>query len=206
MYKKNIIIIVTLAGLFFSLNVNAQEVSTAGYQKGLETNVYNMTGARPYSSAPQSTIPSRSFVDGVPPFTSSPFRLDSELSDARNTNTTAKGWNGFIRTNTAGIHLFVLKASGLSETSRCLATIEIDGRAQSTTKFDQNTSESAKFRVNLKRGMRPVNMWLHCDEGDVSSALNIVNLELKRSVPGRNRDLVAIDADDFYSKIPDNNS
>jgi hypothetical protein len=208
MYKKNIITLATLTGLFFSLNVNAQDVSIDGYQQGLKANVYNMAGTPANALSPQSSIPSRSFVDDVPPFSFSPFKRQSEFSDGSGTHDTAKGWSGFIRTNTAGAHMFVLKANGLSENSRCLATIEIDGKVNTKTTFNHSTVESNKFRAFLNRGMRPINIWLNCSEGQDSNSSqekSAVTLELHRSLPGRNTSLIAIQADDFYSKIPVNN-
>lgn len=207
MYKKNIMPLVTLTGLFFALNVNAQDVSINGYQQGLNAKVYNMAGAPSNALSPVSSIPSRSFVDGVPPFSFRPFKRQSEFSDGSGTHDTAKGWSGFLRTNTAGAHMFVLKANGLSENEHCLATIEINGKVNTKTKFSHSTVESTQFRAFLKRGMRPINIWLNCAEDQNSSSSqekSAVTLELHRRLPGPITAFMAIEADDYYSKIPAN--
>jgi hypothetical protein len=214
MFKKNIFIIVTLVSLFFAANISAQilpligpaenmgpvDVSTFGYQKGLVTDLYDMTGAQSFSASPRSNRPERSYVAGVPPFTAN--STQGIRSDSGNSGNMATRWSGFIRTTIPGIYVFDLSATGLSATSRCLASIALDSGEKKQMKFTQDTSKSLSLKVNLATGMRPVSMWLHCDEGQ--SAGSAVKLELKRSTPGEGRGMVALTNDDFYSKMENN--
>ena len=216
MFKTNITTIVTLSSLFFALNINAQirpiispslninpvEVSTSGYQKGLVAELFNMTGAETFSSSPQFNSPNRSYVEGVPPFTSNP---SQSMSGSDNSGVMATKWNGFIRTTIPGIYTFDLSATGLSATSGCLASIDIDSKGKKQIRFTPASLESLNFKLTLAAGMRSVSMWLHCDEGQVrlgQVARSDVKLELKRIVPG-GRNLVALVTSDYYSKIPD---